>query len=168
MKILLILTTLLFSLTSQSQVLKLTKNEFLKKIDQGKIQFQIIPVAREIGIATLMKISELTTPPELSETDIRKIEQAIIKDNAMKYSYFQAEMFNVRYMQDGPWRYSITFDFATTRQCTLRVEKVDFTCGNPCCSTTVTDPRLCTNADINGEKIPDSYCEKIYGIKIKQ
>lgn len=79
--------------------------------------------------------------------------------------YFQPEMANVRYFQDSSWRYSVTFDFATTKKCTLRVEKLDASCGNPICSANV-DPSKSPNVDINGTVIPDSYCEKVYGIKI--
>jgi hypothetical protein len=166
MKILTLLI-LLISNNSFSQVHKVGKDEFLKKIDQNKITFSILPAAREIGIATLMKISQLETTESIDEKSIKVIENAIIQDNVAKFAYFQPEMMNVRYFQDGPWRYSITFDFHTTRKCTFRVEKIDFTCGNPCCNPKLEDPRQCANADIEGKIIPDSYCEKIYGIKIK-
>jgi hypothetical protein len=70
--------------------------------------------------------------------------------------------------RDGYYKYSITFDFATTRKCTLRIDRIDPKCGNPICDYGTKDPRTSANVDIAGQIIPDSYCEKIYGIKIKK
>lgn len=150
---------------------KLTKEFIMKKIDQNSIKFDITNGAREIAIATLMGISNITDPKELAvlgEARLQKADQMIIEDFKQKYYFFDPEMLNLRSIRDGYYRYSITFDFSTTRSCVLRVDKIDMKCGNPICNYNEKDPRKVSNVDMVGQVIPDSYCEKIYGIKIKK
>ena len=147
---------------------KLTAKDIMGKIDSGRISWDIEPSIKTLAIATLMKIGEIKDPRNLSERLIAGTEQALVKQFQSQYVYFQPAMGNVRYIQDGSWRYSITFDFATSRRCTLRTEKIDHACGNPVCNSAVSDPSKHPNVDLLGTIIPDSYCEKIYNIKLTQ
>lgn len=165
-KILLTIISLSILTNAFSASDKLTAKEIMAKIDSGRISWEIEPAVRTLAIATLMKIGEIKEPRQLSEKLIAGTEQALIKQFQAQYIYFQPAMANVRYIQDGAWRYSVTFDFHTTRKCTFRAEKIDHSCGNPVCSSSVADPSQHKNVDINGTIIPDTYCEKIYSIKI--
>jgi hypothetical protein len=150
---------------------KLSKDFILRKIDGNRLNFDVENGAREIVVATIMGISEIQDPTllnQIGEAKLLKAEQMLIDDFKQKYYFFDPQMLNVRYFRDGYYKYSITFDFATTRKCTLRIERIDPKCGNPICDYSIKDPRKSANVDINGQIIPDSYCEKIYSIKIKK
>jgi hypothetical protein len=164
----LFLLTFLFGaiLNSASAGDKITAKDIMSKIDAGRISWEIEPAVRTLAIATLMKIGEIKEPRQLSEKLIAGTEQALVKQFQAQYIYFQPAMANVRYIQDGAWRYSVTFDFHTTRKCTFRAEKIDHSCGNPICNPNVENPSQHQNIDKDGTIIPDSYCEKLYNLKI--
>lgn len=165
MKIITTILSLILSTTLYSAD-KMTAKDIMAKIDSGKISWDIEPAVRTLAIATLMKIGKLDSPRVLSEGLISGAEQALIKQFQSQYIYFQPAMANARYIQDGALRYSVTFDFHTTRRCTFRAEKIDHSCGNPVCNRDIADPTIHPNVDKLGTIIPDSYCEKIYNIKI--
>lgn len=167
------LITLFLILTALSSFAddKLSKDFILRKIDGNRLSFDIENGAREIVVANIMGISAVKDPALLSaigEAKLQQAEQMIVDDFKQKFYFFDPQMLNVRVFRDGYYKYSITFDFATTRKCTLRIDRIDPKCGNPICDYSVKDPRTSGNVDMVGQIIPDSYCEKIYGIKIKK
>lgn len=157
----------LITLTAQAATEKMTATAMMGKIDTGNISFEIEPAVRRLAIATLMKIGDIKDPRQLSEKLVMGTEQSIVRQFQQQYIYFQPAMANVKYIQDTSWRYSITFDFMTTRKCTFRAERIDSACGNPVCSYSEEDISKHPNVDVKGTIIPDKYCEKIYSIKIQ-
>ena len=151
---------------------KISPEILLKRIDTGRLTMDINPVGRNLILAHLMKMGQTNDSEGISKTlgstKLLAMEAEQNKMFASLYYFFDPEMMNVRYYQEDNYRYYITFDFATTRKCTLRIEKIDPKCGNSICDESITDPRKSANVDINGKIIADSYCEKLYGIKIKQ
>ena len=166
MKYLVALLILLNMNIAYSKAYKLDKDEFLKAYDKGKVSFEIMPVTRYIVIATLMYINKTEDSSQFPNELVLQMEDSLKKDWESKYRYYKPEFTNVRYLDYGEWRYYISFDYATTRKCTFRVEKIDPECGNPICGKTK-DPFSHPNADKDGQIIDDSYCEKIYGVKLK-
>lgn len=148
-----------------SKVYKLDKDEFLKAYDRGKVNFEIMPIARYVVLGTLMHINKSKDTTQFPNELVIQMEEQIKKDWETQFRYYKEEFTNVRYLDYGEWRYFVSFDYATTRKCTLRIEKIDPECGNPICSNTK-DPLSHPNADRDGQIIPDSYCEKIYGVKL--
>ena len=126
-----------------------------------------MPITRYIVLATLMTINKTKDTSQFPNGVVLKMEEALKADWASKYIHYNDEFTNVRYLDYGEWRYYITFDYATTRKCTFRVEKIDPNCGNPICEATE-DPFSHPNADKDGQIIDDNYCEKIYGVKLKK
>lgn len=162
----LLLLTVMFS-TSVFANKKLTKDEFLKLYDKGRIQFEIMPMMKQTIQAQLMQISKMT-PGDSGKVDLAVltgIEKEMIKEFQRQYKYFDPEMLNLRYVDDNGYRYSFFFEFNSTRMCKFRADKLDMSCGNPVCSENV-DPAKSPNVDMAGTVIPDSYCEKAYRIKI--
>jgi hypothetical protein len=164
-KIILIFLINLVSITSYSAPHKLTAKEFTDLYDQGKISFEVMPIGRNLALALMMKINNETDRSKIPHPLLLQIEKELINDYKSKYIYFREDFFNVRYLDDGVWRYSVSFDFATDRKCKLRVERIDPKCGNPVCEG-IEDPSSHKNVDISGTVINDSYCEKIYGVKL--
>lgn len=160
---------LLLSLSTSafSQSSKITKDEFLNLYDKGKIQFEIMPLMKQIIQAQLMQISQMTMA-DASKVDmaiLTGLEKEMIKEFTRQYKFFDPEMLNLRYVDDAGYRYSFFFEFNSSRKCKFRADKLDMSCGNPICSTNV-DPAKSPNVDMEGTVIPDSYCEKAYRIKI--
>ena len=170
MRILKILFLIIFSVSIFAQNPRLSKDEFLKMYDKGKIKFDVMPLGKQLVQAQLMKISKISKADsdKIELSMLTAIEKELIQMFKATYSYFQPEMMNVRYIDDGVWRYSISFDFATTRKCILRVDKLNMECGNPICSSEETDPTKHSNVDYKGVVIDEKYCEKAYNIKIKK
>lgn len=172
-RIISILIILTFSFLAYGKVLKLSKNEFLKLYDNGKIQFDIMPTIQN-EINQKLNLINNSKGKQLPLEVLLQIEKEMIKDYEAQYSYFQKEMAYTRYIDDGPWRYFISFDYATTRKCTFRVSKINPECGNVLCFNDIKNKdfdkeSFKKNPDIDhdGVIIDDKYCEKIYGIKIK-
>lgn len=148
---------------------KISSAEFIKKLDRGSIQFDIMPYARILVKSQLMGMMKTSDPEKIiGESGIRQLEQEYVKGEQAKYRFFNPEMLNVRYIDDGEWRYMVTFDYASSRRCILRTEKLDSKCGNPVCGTPSSPEELAKhpNVDINGVVIADKYCEQIYNVKI--
>lgn len=165
-KILLMLLFISLSFNLYSAPHKLNAKEFTEFYDQGKISFEIMPIGRNLALALMMKINNETDRSKIPHPLLLQIEKELINDYKSKYIYFNEEFFNIRYLDDGPWRYSVSFDFATDRKCKLRVERIDPKCGNPVCEG-IEDPSNHKNVDISGTIIEDKYCEQIYGVKLK-
>ena len=168
MKKIILLLLFIFS-TAYAENPKLSKDEFLKAYDKGKIRFEIMPLGKQLVQAQLMKISKMSQADagKIDLSMLTSIENELIKMFKATYSYFNPEMLNVRYIDDGVWRYSVAFDYATSRKCILRVDKLNMECGNPICSYDDVNPEKHPNVDFGGTVIEDKYCEKIYNIKIK-
>lgn len=159
---------LLVSFNSGAASKKLSPDEFLKLIDRGKISFQVAPpYSRQVAIAVMMGIDpSIKDVRQIPESMLHGMAKSIEKNYQETLSYFHPEMLNIRYVDDKPYRYSITFDFLTTRKCTLRVDKLDMSCGNPICDDEAKDPSSYPGVDLVGTVIDDKYCEQVYGIKI--
>ena len=149
---------------------RLSSKEFLKAYDKGKVNFEIFPFTRNLALGYLMSINKNPDPSKYPNALLIEAEKALLKDYEARYKFFNKEMLNVRYLDYGEYRYYISFDFYSDRKCKLRVEKIDFDCGNPVCDTkkfeSYEELSKHPNADPNGTVIDDKYCEKIYNIKI--
>jgi len=166
-KLAIFISSLLISINSFAGVNKISAEEFTSLYDKGKLTFEIMPIGRNLALAILMNINKSTDKGSIPNPLLIQIEKELVKDYQSKYIYFDPEFFNIRYIEDGPWRYSVSFDYATDKKCKLRVEKIDPKCGNPVCEA-VENPQNHPNVDINGTVIEDKYCEKIYNVKLKK
>ena len=161
---------LILSFSVMAENPRLSKDEFLKLYDKGKIKFDIMPLGKQLVQAQLMKISKISKADagKIDLSMLTAIEKELVQMFKATYTYFNPEMLNVRYVDDGVWRYSVSFDFATTRKCILRIDKLNMACGNPICSTEDVNPEKHPNVDYQGVVIDDKYCEKAYNIKLKK
>jgi hypothetical protein len=104
MKPLLFLSSiLLFSVTSVfAKDDRLTKEEFLSRVENGTITLERAPV--------------MSLPAPIADKVQEKIRE--------KYPRFKDELWYVHYITDNSYMYSLFFDW-TLDQCSLRIEKID-------------------------------------------
>lgn len=108
MKYILFALFLGFSISAQTKEDRLTKEEFLNRVENGTISLERAPV---MGL-----------PPA--------IQQKIIDKTKQKYPRFKEVMWYVHYIKDNNYIYSLFFDW-TLDQCSLRIEKIDPKLGKP-------------------------------------
>lgn len=108
MKYILIALFLGVSILAQAKEDRLTKEEFLNRVENGTISLERAPV---MGL-----------PPA--------IQQKIIDKTRQNYPRFKEVMWYVHYIKDNNYLYSLFFDW-TLDQCSLRIEKIDPKLGKP-------------------------------------
>jgi len=79
----------------------------------------------------------------------KEVEDNIIKDQKIKFPNFSEKYFYFLYRQTNQYMYTIVYDWSSDR-CVLGVDTL---------KNGVVDPQT---ADINGQEIPRSYCEKLF------
>ena len=87
---------------------RLTKEEFLSRVEKGTISLERAPVMS-------------LTPP---------VQQNLMEKIKQKYPRFQEVMWYVHYVRDNNFLYSLFFDW-TLDQCSLRIERIDPKLGKP-------------------------------------
>lgn len=81
---------------------RLTKEEFLSRIDNGTIKLEKAPI--------------MNIPSD--------IENKILNNLKGKYPHFKDQMWYFAYIKDNNFMYSLFFDW-TTESCVLRIEELD-------------------------------------------
>ena len=140
----------------------LTKDEFLSQMDKNNITFKHMDVLNQTAKATVMTVFKIRDEKRVPNKMVLKYEDIFRKNMQREHSEYNDDLMMIRYVDYAGKRYMISYDFATTKKCTLRISKLDSKCGNVVCGG---DPKRMNehpNVDYMGTEVPMKYCKKIY------
>ena len=144
---------------------KLSPKEFLSKVDSNKITFKTMDTLNLMAKATLVNIFKFKSHKQVPVRMMVQYENIYRKNYQRQFTNYKDDYMHLRYIDSTGYRYSIAYDFATSKKCTLRISKIDSNCGNIICNPSVENAKDHPNVDYKGTSIDMKYCKKLYDMR---